>query len=318
MALVTRIYFNAVYGGLGGLLGWMLFSIFASKTDEITWTRLVVDGLLVGGSIGALVVSVEALRDRSWLRFVRLACVGILLGGLGGALGMCLAESTNYLLVSRMGAIRESAFLFLLTVLARGLSFTLLGLFVGASEGLAARSQGKFSYGTLGGALGGFVGGCLFGLIYLLTLQSGGEASFAGAAGLVIMGASIGSLSALVQGVFQPASVKVLRGWQEGREYPLEKIDTRVGRDESADIALFRDMKVEKQHVIIQREGERFLLLNTGAPPEFTRVNDSPVPHLIELHDNDKIQLGNVLLRFQRREARNRPRPGRTPGPQAR
>jgi len=91
-----------------------------------------------------------------------------------------------------------------------------------------------------------------------------------------------------------------------------------VGRDESADIALFRDMKVEKQHVIIQREGERFLLLNTGAPPEFTRVNDSPVPHLIELHDNDKIQLGNVLLRFQRREARNRPRPGHAPGTQAR
>src|SRR5439155_21759007 len=28
MALLTRIYFNAVFGGLGGLLGWMLFGIF--------------------------------------------------------------------------------------------------------------------------------------------------------------------------------------------------------------------------------------------------------------------------------------------------
>jgi hypothetical protein len=314
MALITRIYFNAVFGGLGGLLGWMLFSIFANKTDDVTFFRLVVDGLFIGGGIGAFVVSVEALRDRSWLRFVRLACVGMLLGGLGGALGMCLAEMTNYLLVSRMGAIRESVLIFFLTVIARGLSFTLLGLFVGASEGLAARSRGKFSYGTLGGALGGFVGGCLFGLIYLLTLQSGGEASFAGAAGFVIMGASIGSLSALVQGVFQPASVKVLRGWQEGREYPLDKNDTHVGRDEAADIALFRDMRVEKQHVIIQRDGDRYLLLNNGAPPDFTRVNDRPVAQMIELHDDDKIQLGNVLLRFQRREAHNHPRPGRVPG----
>src|SRR6185436_65507 len=102
--------------------------------------------------------------------------------------------------------------------------------------------------------------------------------SFAGAAGFVIMGACIGSLSALIQGVFQPASVKVMRGWQEGREYPLDKVDTMVGRDEHADIALFRDMKVEKKHVIVQREGNRYLLLNNGAPPEFTRVNDQPVP----------------------------------------
>ena len=44
-----------------------------------------------------------------------------------------------------------------------------------------------------------------------------------------VMGACIGSLSALVQGVFQPASVRVLRGWQEGREYPLDKVDSHVG-----------------------------------------------------------------------------------------
>ncbi|MFQ3594276.1 MAG: hypothetical protein SNJ82_13935, partial [Gemmataceae bacterium] len=121
MALVTRIYFNAVFGGLGGLLGWMLFSLFANKTDAVTLGRLIVDGLCVGGGIGALVVSVEALRDRSWLRFVRLASVGILLGGTGGAIGMWLAELTNYVLVSRMGAIRGSVLILTLTVLARGL-----------------------------------------------------------------------------------------------------------------------------------------------------------------------------------------------------
>ena len=28
MALLTRIYFNAVFGALGGLLGWLLFGVF--------------------------------------------------------------------------------------------------------------------------------------------------------------------------------------------------------------------------------------------------------------------------------------------------
>jgi hypothetical protein len=90
-------------------------------------------------------------------------------------------------------------------VLVRGLGFLFLGFAVGLSEGIAARSLGKLSYGTLGGTIGGFLGGSLFGLVYLVTLQGGGHASLAGALGFLIMGACIGSLSALVQGVFQPA-----------------------------------------------------------------------------------------------------------------
>src|SRR5207249_3449034 len=109
-----------------------------------------------------------------------------------------------------------------------------------------ARSLGKFSYGTIGGTLGGFIGGALFGLAYQLTAdktqltpdKTQHAAALFGALGLVILGACIGSLSALVQGVFQPASVKVMRGWQEGREYPLDKPASLIGRDEHADIAL--------------------------------------------------------------------------------
>ena len=90
------------------------------------------------------------------------------------------------------------------------------------------------------------------------------QSALFGAVGLLILGACIGSLSAFVQGVFQPASVKVMRGWQEGREYPLDKADNRVGRDEHADIALFRDMQVEKLHAVIQRDGKRYVLKNAG------------------------------------------------------
>jgi predicted component of type VI protein secretion system len=111
-----------------------------------------------------------------------------------------------------------------------------------------------------------------------------------------------------VRAVFQPASVKVLRGWQEGREYPLDKADNMLGRDEHADIALFRDMKVEKRHAIIQREGNRFLLLNNDSPPECTRVNGAAVRDSCDLHDGDRIELGNVILRFQVRAAVKAPR----------
>jgi MFS family permease len=315
MALLSRVYFNAVFGALGGLLGWMLFGVFGQKNAPASEVQrqFLLGGALVGGAIGYFLVSVEALRDRSLLRFVRLATYGVLLGMAGGALGMWVGDWVNFKLVEGIGAVRDGGGALLATVLARGLGWMLLGMAVGVSEGIAARSLGKFSYGTIGGAIGGFVGGALFGLALLRANAHGEQAALWGALGLIILGACIGSLSALVQGVFQPASVKVLRGWQEGREYPLDKKDVLLGRDEHADVALFRDMKVEKRHAFIRRDGKRYVLRNNQAPAAFTRVNDEPVADFRDLRDGDRIQLGNVVLRFQARAAANR-RPARGAG----
>jgi len=310
MALLGRIYFNAVFGGLGGLLGWMLFGIFGDK-NSASAAQQMIGGALIGGFIGYLVVGVDAIRDGSLLRFCRLASYGVVLGAVGGELGMRIGEEVNYYLVQGLLNWREGAAGALRVVgevVSRGLGWMFLGLAVGLSEGIAARSLGKLTYGTMGGAIGGFIGGALFGLIKVL--EKGSEVTsihvWGGAIGLVILGACIGAFSALVQGVFQPASVKVIRGWQEGREYPLLKTDNLLGRDEGADIALFRDMRVEKRHALIQREGSRFLLLNSESPPEQTRVNGEPVTSLRNLQDGDRIQLGDIVLRFQTRAARNR------------
>jgi hypothetical protein len=307
MALLSRIYFNAVYGALGGLLAWLLYGVFGNKAPNPGLERFletILSGVVIGGIIGYFVVSVEAIRDRSLVRFSRLASYGVLLGAAGGAVGMLVGDTVNYLLNRMVSGIA-------LEMLIRGVGWLFLGMAIGMSEGIAARSLGKFSYGTIGGALGGFLGGCLFGLFYTLAVQNLQTTYFWNALGLVILGACIGSLSALVQAVFQPASVKVLRGWQEGREYPLDKPASLLGRDEHADIALFRDMKVEKKHAFIKRAGNRYVLVNNNAPPDQTLVNETPVGQARELQDGDRIQLGNILLKFQMRAAVNRKRPAR-------
>jgi hypothetical protein len=308
MALLVRIYYNAVFGALGGLLGWLLFGVFGDKNSADN-TQQLLGGAFIGGFIGYFIVSVEAIRDRSWLRFCRLASVGILLGALGGALGMAVGEEVNYFLVRKLIHWQEDAATIsgiVGEVVSRALGWMVLGVAVGLSEGIAARSLGKLSYGTMGGAIGGLIGGALFGLIKALEKGSEGTSHvWGGAMGLVILGACIGLFSALVQGVFQPASLKVLRGWQEGREYPLLKAESVLGRDEGVDIPLFRDMKVEKRHAIIRRDGSKFGLWNRQSPPEQTRVNDQPVPQFSLLKDGDRIQLGNIVLRFQTRAAVN-------------
>jgi hypothetical protein len=309
MGLLSRVYYNAVFGALGGLIGWALFSAFGKKNpdDNLVLAQILLAGAFIGGSIGYLIVSVDAIRDRNLLRFVYLASYGLVLGAGGGALGALVGDSINYWLVGMMGAGKGAGHL-MGEMLARGLGWMFLGMAIGISEGIAARSLGKFSYSTIGGAIGGFFGGALFHFAYSFTFHEGGSAAVPGAVGLVILGACIGSLSALVQTMFQPASVKVLRGWQEGREYGLVKAETLVGREEHADVPLFRDMRVEKRHVYIKREGERYVLYNNGAPPQFTLVNDEPVADRRELFDGDRIQLGQVLLRFQMRAAVNRAR----------
>jgi hypothetical protein len=306
MALLSRIYFNAVFGALGGLVGWVLFGVLGDKNPGAGAAILFfthqdlntfLGGAVIGGVIGYFVVSVEAIRDQSPARFARLASYGVLLGAVGGALGMYIGDQVNHLFIQLLGGS------LVVTMLARGFGWSLLGVAIGMSEGIAARSLGKFSYGALGGAIGGFIGGALFELFHSFARASLSTTYFWSALGLVILGACIGSLSALVQSVFQPANVRVLRGWQEGREYPLEKPANLLGRAEHADIALFRDMKVEKHHCTIKRAEAKYVLVNNGAPPAHTLVNERPVPQSIELHDGDRIQLGNVLLRFQLRAA---------------
>ena len=71
-------------------------------------------------------------------------------------------------------------------------------------------------------------------------------------------------------------------------------------------MARFRDMKVEKKHAVIRRDGGRCVLVNTGAPPEQTQVNGQAVRDRHELSDGDRIQLGNVVLRFQTRAAQGK------------
>jgi hypothetical protein len=296
MARLLRIYFNALFGGLGGLLGWMLFG--ALVPHEGNWqVQALLGGGLIGALIGYLVVSVDAILDRAWLRFCRHAAYGILLGALGGAAGFYIGDWVNFALVWSAGA-EPSWGAQVLGVAARGLGWMLFGIAIGVSEGIAARSLGKLSYGTIGGALGGLIGGLSFGGLMLALNRDEAGYLWGQAIGLVILGACIGALTALVEEVLKPAGLKVLRGWQEGREYPITKAATTLGRDESADILLLRDMKVEKRHAVVHRRSNRFVLVNNQAPAQHTLVNDNPVAQACELQHGDRIQLGGIVLRF--------------------
>jgi hypothetical protein len=279
MDLLVRVYWNAVLGALGGLVGWFLGGILGTRILFSDWRSWLLGGALLGGAVGYFVVSGEALRDRSLVRFARLASHGLILGILGGGLGACAAEFLFRFLATETGGGSEA-----LLALTRGVGGLVLGLFVGAGEGAAARSLARLRHGALGGAAGGFLGGCLAG---------------AGSFAPLLLGACVAVAAVLAQAAFRRAHVRVLCGRQAGRVYPVQKANTLLGCGDHDDVSLYQDRAVQRNHAIIQREPyNRFILVNNAAA-ERTRVNDRPVASCRELHDGDDIQLGNTTLRFR-------------------
>src|SRR6516162_5304657 len=107
MPLLMRVYYNAVFGALGGLLGWMLFGVFGDKNPasgdtfaQQPWLQFLLLGCIVGGLIAYLVVGVEAIRDKSLARFARLSTYGVILGALGGAMGSLFGNAIKFFMSS--------------------------------------------------------------------------------------------------------------------------------------------------------------------------------------------------------------------------
>jgi diguanylate cyclase (GGDEF)-like protein len=97
------------------------------------------------------------------------------------------------------------------------------------------------------------------------------------------------------------AALIVLTGAEIGRDFRLRKNMMVIGRGSSADIRL-PDDRASREHARIEIQGAdeargaTFTLTDMGSTNR-TFVNKEPV-RAIELHDGDKIQIGDTVLKF--------------------
>src|SRR5258708_20182895 len=123
----------------------------------------------------------------------------------------------------------------------------------------------------LGGAMGG---------LFYRRLTSPFPQAFGRAIAIIILGALIGFFIGLVGELLKRGWLMVVRSQsrnaREGREYPLSKPVTIIGRAEESDIGLFGDQSVLGHHAIIRREGKNFVISATGGGKIF--VNSHPLP----------------------------------------
>ncbi|MBI3758892.1 MAG: FHA domain-containing protein [Deltaproteobacteria bacterium] len=276
-----KLLFYSAAGGLGGLGAWGAAEPFLGI--RFVYGRDMVLGALVGVFIGAFLASIEALSVGQWRQAIRGLQFGAIFGAIGGAAGLLIGEFAFDVLGGFNGRI---------------LGWAVLGLVVGLGVGWATRSGARRRNGAIGGLAGGAIGGLCYQALTVTFPQTFGRAI-----AIILIGALIGFFIGLVSELLKRGWLMVVRSQsrnaREGREYPLVKNVTIIGRAEESDIGLFGDQAVLAHHAIIRNEGKDFFVTPTGGGQVL--VNRQPVSGRQVLRSGDRVEIGGTLFLFRDR-----------------
>lgn len=284
MSRRTRVYYYAVLGAMGGLIGWQISNLFGLSFTRTIYLSDLLVGAVLGLCVGLMIGVTEGLLTRNATHLLRAGVIGGGLGLVAGAIGLPLGEWS--FLAS--GA----------SPLSRALGWAVFGLLIGLAEGVTGGSQ------VWKGALGGMAGGLIGGALLEATRRWLGNPMIGKAAGLILLGASVGALIALIVVLLSRAWLEVGSGKLKGTEFILDKFmkahgpNAIIGSDAlKADIVL-PDPDIAPQHAILLGEGTHFMLkdMSTGG----TFINNRKVG-LAQLSDRQKIRMGNTELVYHER-----------------
>jgi pSer/pThr/pTyr-binding forkhead associated (FHA) protein len=93
----------------------------------------------------------------------------------------------------------------------------------------------------------------------------------------------------------QGATLRVLRGFYEGLEVPIDRDRIVIGRGREADLAV-AEPTISRQHAAIERDADGFSLQDLGST-NGSRVNGRRETRA-RLRDGDEIELGRLQLRL--------------------
>lgn len=292
MTKAWQIYYNAIFGAIGGLLAWLLVGLVETGPWNVHLANIFVGagiGLFIGGALGA----VEGMIiKRSFLRTITGMVGGGLAGVVSGVLGLFLG-GIAFLVVGG-------------GLIARMLGWMTLGLFLGLGQGVVSLKLKRAGYGLIGGTLAGLVGGALYEVFTQAFIEQSAQVQvFLSAIGLILIGMSLGfiiplSVSVMSNVMKERGLVIIQTGRRANTEVEIIGSAT-LGSSDGSDVFM-PDKSVEKKQAVIRKGPKGFLIENVGMSRSFM-VNQSMVPpKAIEaLGDGAQIQMGETRLHFRTR-----------------
>ena len=285
MSRTMRLYYYAVLGAMGGLIGWQASNAIGLSFWSSLYLSEIVVGGLIGLSIGALIGFSEGLNSRNFLQILKSSLFSGGLGLIGGAIGLPIAEGL---------------FLFLGGgILGRTIGWAVFGLLIGAA--FAFTSGNEAWKPALGGAIGGLLGGFVLESIRGLFP----DPLYGKAIGLTAMGASIGIFIALIVLLLSRAWLEVISGKMEGSEFILDKFIKQNGPSAfigssplKSDIVL-PDPDIDPQHALLKGEDSHFNIKDLSLSGTF--INGKKI-ELAQLRKNQTLRIGNTELVYHERK----------------
>ncbi len=285
MSFRLRLYYYAILGAMGALIGWRITETLGFVRGQSVYVSDILLGAFIGLFLGVLIGASEGLLTQSWYKALR---AGGLAGGIGlvaGAIGLPLGELVFQLTGGEL--------------IGRALGWGVFALLVGLSEGITGGTQ--MWKGAVGGLIGGVVGGILLFLLQSLL----GVTVLGKMLGLMILGASAGVFIALIVVILSRAWIEVTSGKLKGDQFILDKylaehsVAAIIGsNDFKSDIAL-PDPDIAPQHARLKGAGTHFMIEDMSVG-KGTFVNGKRV-ELARLNNRATIKVGNTELVYHER-----------------
>ncbi len=274
-----RTYFYAVLGAIGGLIGWQISGLLGlSFVSNLLVSEMVV-GALVGFSIGLFIGITEGLISRNAVQAGRSGLIGGLLGLAAGAIGLPLSE----MIFQFVGA----------GPFGRVLGWGTFGLLLGLAQGIGGQAQ------IWKGALGGFIGGAIGGILLEWAQRSLQNPMAGKAAGLLLLGGSVGAFISFVVVLLSRAWLEVKSGKLKGTEFILDKFMAKgfpsiaIGSSPLKSEIVLPDPDIAPQHAMLQGDGMHFSLKDMSMAGTF--IENRKVER-VQLVNGQRIRMGNTEL----------------------
>ena len=274
-----RTYYYAVFGAIGGLIGWQISNLLGLSFIANIYLSEAIVGALVGLSIGLLIGIVEGVLTRNLVQVGKSGLLSGLLGMLAGAIGLPLSEW----MFQTVGA----------GIFGRAVGWGLFGLMLGVAVGVFGGSQ--LWKGLLGGLLGGAIGGSLLEASRILIKDS----LIGKAIGLLLLGAAVGACISLIVVLLARAWLEVTSGKLTGTEFILDKFmraggpAIAVGSSALKSEIVLPDPDIAPQHAMLTGDGSHFTLKDMSLSGTF--INKRRVERA-QLTNKSTIHMGNTEM----------------------
>ena len=293
MSILVRRVIICLLGIMAGLSCWPAVELIVYH--QVSFPSYFIFNIVLGAScgfiIGAFFGTAEAITSMLKERALKGAVIGALIGIIGGIAGFIVGQGVLFI-VGELLFTSTRNFKYIGLPLARAIGWSVLGIFIGASEGIRAGSMKKITIGIVGGFIGGLIGGAL--LEYSKVLFE--NVIYTRLIGLVVFGFFIGLFYSIIESTLSHGVIRILNGELKGKAVLINQNRLRIGTAGKCELRFKNYKDISDVHAEIRRKGKELILSETAKMAPIT-VNDKPVKERIMKYE-DVIKIGSVKLYY--------------------